>query len=184
MSRLRPTAYRPSDPDDGSTELRTGSFVEALESCREAALRLLGVRDHSVAELQRKLAARKYSPAVRDRVVTDLQASGLLNDATFARAFCEYRANGSRLVGRRRVLMELRKRGIAQEIIEEALVEVWDEDGGESELERAKDAAESKWRSVRDKNDIFKAKGKVYRFLATRGFSGEICRAAIEALED
>lgn len=182
MSRLRPTEQRPSDAVDGGTELRTRSFVEAVESCREAALRLLGLRDHSTVELQRKLAVRKYSRGVRDRVIADLQSAGLLNDLAFARAFCEYRAAGSRPVGRWRVMMDLRKRGLAQEIIEEAVADVWDDDEGDSELERAVVAAQSKWRSVKGRGDAFKAKGKVYRFLAGRGFSGEICRAAVETL--
>lgn len=184
MSRLRPTEYRPSDVTNGDMDPRTGGgSAEAVESCREAALRLLELRAHSIAELQRKLTARKYSRGVRDRVVTDLQSTGLLNDLAFSQAFCEYRASCSRPVGRRRVMMELRKRGVAQEVIEEALVGVWDDDG-ESELERAVAAAQSKWRSVKGSGDAFKAKGKVYRFLAGRGFSGETCRAAIEALEE
>ncbi|MBT4819182.1 MAG: regulatory protein RecX, partial [Lentisphaerae bacterium] len=106
MSRLKPTEYRPSNADAGS-EFETTSFQEAVESCRGSALRLLGLREHSVAELQRKLAARKYSRGVRDRVVADLGSAGLLNDLAFARAYCEYRANGGRPVGRRRVFMEL-----------------------------------------------------------------------------
>ncbi|MBT3379723.1 MAG: regulatory protein RecX [Lentisphaerae bacterium] len=183
MSRLKPTEYRPSNADAGS-EFETTSFQEAVESCRGSALRLLGLREHSVAELQRKLAARKYSRGVRDRVVADLGSAGLLNDLAFARAYCEYRANGGRPVGRRRVFMELRKRGVAADTIEEALAETWDEDDGESELARAVVAAQSKWRLVKGRGDAFKAKGKVYRFLATRGFSSDICRAVLETLEE
>lgn len=152
------------------------------EACREAALRLLDHRGHTVSELRRKLSQRSYSVSCINAVIDSLLCVGLLNDRVFAEAFCEERAL-SRQIGRRRMFADLRKRGVDAQVAEEALAEVWDREDGE--LERARAAARNKWRTVtRRTADLRVAKQKVARFLAGRGFSSEVVWQAVNELAD
>lgn len=83
------------------------------------ALRLLGRRDHSCAELQAKLAAKGCAPAEVDRVLSRLLELNYLNDQRLAERLARSLADSGRGVGRRLVL-ELRKRGIPADLAAEA----------------------------------------------------------------
>ena len=64
-----------------------------------------------------------------------LLARGWLDDRRFALGYARYRA-GRRRYGRRRIEQELRRRGLASELIAEALAEVFPDKGDERALVR------------------------------------------------
>ncbi len=86
---------------------------------REAAARLLNYRPRSRAELSGRLKRLGFSPDIVQHVTGDLTARGMLDDAHFARAWAEYRAVGRQ--GPRRVRAELRAKGVATPLIDEAV---------------------------------------------------------------
>ncbi|MCA0248084.1 MAG: recombination regulator RecX, partial [Proteobacteria bacterium] len=91
---------------------------------RAQALRLLARRDHSRAELRRKLAARAESAEELDRLLDELAAGKLLSDARYA----EQRAGlRGRRLGNARLAQELRTAGVAAELIVDALDAAGDE---------------------------------------------------------
>ena len=157
---------------------------KGLEACRESALRLLERRAHSVAELRRKLRVRKFESVVVDSILRDLEGVGLLDDLAFAKLYCEYCLSGGRAVGRHKVEFELRRRGVANDLILQALEEVWEASDSECERDRALAAGLRKWQSVRRNSEPRNARAKVYRFLAGRGFSPDVCRQVLERLDD
>lgn len=161
-----------------------GSIEELLEKCRESALRLLEQRLHSRAELDRKLRERGYPTPVRTVILADLERVGLVDDQQFAEAFIRQKLGSSRPVGRQRILLDLRRRGVPAELAENTYAEIAAEDGDDdSELERARAAAERKWASlVRSGREYQKARASLYRFLASRGFSGDIVRRILDDL--
>ncbi len=160
------------------------SIDELLEKCREAALRLLEQRLHSRAELDRKLRERAYPSPIRVAILADLERVGLVDDRQFAEAFVRQKLDSSRPLGRQRILLDLRRRGIAAELAENTFADIAAEDGDDdSELERARAAAERKWASlVRSGREYQKARASLYRFLAGRGFSGDIVRRILDEL--
>ena len=162
----------------------TEATGEILEKCRESALRLLERRPHSRAELDRKLRERDYPAPVRQFLLADLQRLGLVNDRQFTETFIRQKLLASRPVGTRRILFDLRRRGIPEEMARAVLAEIaGEEDNQESELERARQAAATKWASLmRSGREIQKARAAVYRFLAGRGFDGDTIRRAVEEL--
>ena len=151
--------------------------------CRERALSLLDRRAHSVAELRRKLRKRGYAPEIVTQVLADLQRWQLLDDRRFADEYCVYRCGGSRPYGRRRVLAELSRRGIAPEIAAEAL-DAFEHTEHSTEFERAFAAGRRKWESLCARETVpVKRREKLVRFLAGRGFASGACYAVLEKLQ-
>ena len=97
-----------------------------------------------------------------------LTSIGYLDDEAFARNFVSYRLRG-RPVGRRRILHDLMRRGIERPLAEEALRAALEGDTGESELELALLAAESRLKRGGGPLDDEKAVGRMVRFLRGRG---------------
>ncbi|MGA7829323.1 MAG: regulatory protein RecX [Geobacteraceae bacterium] len=84
------------------------------------ALNLLSRRDHSEAELRRKLAPKGFSAEELDEVMARLKNAGYLDDRRFAHGFAESALRNGRGYGFR-LRMELSRRGIAEEIVEDTL---------------------------------------------------------------
>lgn len=83
------------------------------------ALNLLARREHSQLELRRKLLLRGGAPDVITRVLEELERQGLQSDRRFAASYVRMRM--ARGYGRRRLSLELRERGVDDELIEEVL---------------------------------------------------------------
>jgi len=86
---------------------------------REAAVRLLARREHSLVELETKLARKGWPDALVADAVADLVDAGLQSDRRFAEAFARQRAE--RCYGPRRIEAELRQRGVDRALIAESL---------------------------------------------------------------
>jgi regulatory protein len=87
---------------------------------RAMALRWLGRRELSEAQLRSRLAEKGVTPAVIDAVVTALRDAGVVDDRRVALAVARTRANVRRQ-GRDRVRRELSALGIARDIVDDAL---------------------------------------------------------------
>lgn len=96
----------------------------------DAALRFLALREHSEAEIVRKLKGKKFPEEEIREAVSRLKGLGYLDDLRFARLFAESALRGGRFVGNR-LFQELKLRGVpegvarqvAQELAEEYPVE-------------------------------------------------------------
>lgn len=84
--------------------------------------------------MRQKLSRRAANPRDVDSVLERLLARHWLDDSRFALGYARYRSR--RRYGRRRIEMELRRRGVAAELIAEALAEVFPEEGDERALVR------------------------------------------------
>lgn len=92
-------------------------------SARSLALRLLGRRDYTAAELRQKLVDRETPPDEADAVIAQLQADGLVDDRRAAAAHVRTAAN-LKLRGRGRIARELAARGVDAEVAGEALASI------------------------------------------------------------
>ncbi len=90
------------------------------------ALRALGGRDHSVAELRDKLRRRAAQSAQVETVLRRLKQAGYLNEPRFAVAFAAARRDSQGL-GQSRVLRDLRRKRVAPAVAEKAVREVYRE---------------------------------------------------------
>lgn len=132
----------------------------------QAAVRLLATREHSRAELERKLAGRFPAEAL-GAVLDDLAARGLLSDDRFAEQYATQRAGKG--YGPVRIRSELRERGIPSALIDRAL-EGLDRDWFES-LRQAHDRKFGPG-PCQDRQE----QARRARFLEYRGFPGEMIR--------
>ena len=90
------------------------------QKARTLALRLLKIRPRSCGELETRLAQKGHAPEEIRRVVEELQKNSLIDDRRFAMEWAENRALGEKY-GPFRVREELRKKGVARELVQEAL---------------------------------------------------------------
>ena len=132
-------------------------------SLKGRALRLLGQREHSRAELQRKLAPHEEEAGQLQRVLDELQAKDFIRDERVAESVLHRRAPR---LGAGRIRQELQAKGLAPELVSQALQQL-----RATELERASDVWRRKFgERARDAA----GRARQARFLAARGFSGEV----------
>lgn len=84
------------------------------------ALRILGRRDHSEAELRRKLERFGFSASAIDSAVERCYHYDYLDDQRYALARCREMLRNGRGVGPR-ILLDLRRRGLNEKVAREAL---------------------------------------------------------------
>lgn len=139
---------------------------------RERALRLLAQRDHTRAELLRKLAAHANAVEI-ESLASQLEQAGLLSDARFAESFVA--ARGGR-TGSLKLRHELKNRGVDAD-----LIEAYAARDAESEFEHARAIWLRKFGSPPSNARDY---ARQARFLAGRGFAAEIVRRVLsEPLE-
>ena len=93
-------------------------------SLYDYAIAALARRMHSVAELKRKLRARCPEETTIERVVARLKEHRYLNDAGYAAAYSALRRDNQKF-GRRRVITDLKVKGVHADVIEKAIDEAY-----------------------------------------------------------
>jgi regulatory protein len=137
------------------------------------AVALLARRDYSSGELRQKLADRGYVEIAIEPVVEELIASNKVNDERFGQNVVAYRARRGQ--GPARIRQELRRSGLSNEAIEEAVKR--SEDAPDF-LALARAARTRKFGAAIPKDP--KERAKQARFLQYRGFSTDHIRAALD----
>lgn len=139
----------------------------------QRSLTLLARRDHSVAELRRKLLAKGFPVAMVDESLELLVRQGYLDDRRFAQRWAESALASGRFVGPR-LLLELQRRGVAREIAQEAVAAAGAEHG-ERQLLAALTA--KRFAAFDPQSASLQERRRVYAFLLRRGFSPDAIRA-------
>lgn len=141
-------------------------------SLKGRALRLLAGREHSRAELQRKLGPHETEPGELNKALDELESKGFINEQRVLESLVHRR---SARLGAARVRQELQAKGLDPQAVAEAVAglqgseeararEVWRKKFGEA----PRDAAEH---------------GKQMRFLLTRGFGAEVVRRVVRGTD-
>jgi regulatory protein len=126
------------------------------------ALRLLSGREHSRAELERKLAKFEEEPGQLAKVLDTLVAKDFINEARVVESVIHRR---SAKLGASRIKQELQQKGLEPEAVAIAMDQL-----RASEVERAREV----WRKKFGQPPLDAAeRGKQMRFLASRGFAGD-----------
>lgn len=146
-----------------------------MASARATALRLLARRDYSTAEIRQKLIDREFGDAEIDAAIARLSADRMLDDRRAAGAHVRI---SSRLKGRGRlrIQQELQGRGLARDVIREALAELPPDD------ERA--SVEDFLRRRRVPSQLTMAeRRRVFQQLLRRGFTSDVIARALKDRE-
>ena len=149
--------------------------TDAVEQAYERAVRFLGNRPRSIAEVRRNLSDKEVDASAVDEVIARLEARGYVDDAAFARYWVSNRQQ-FKPRGSRALRFELREKGVPNAVIDEVLAELDVSDA-------AYQAASDKARRLRglDKRDF---RTKLGAYLARRGFDYETIGEVITRLID
>lgn len=132
-------------------------------SLKGRALKLLSQREHSRSELERKLRQHEEEPGQLQRALDELAARGFIDEDRVVESVLHRRA--ARL-GAGRIKQELQAKGLAPDKVVAAVAAL-----RATEVERAREV----WRKRFDSPPKDAAeRAKQARFLAARGFSGEV----------
>lgn len=141
-------------------------------SVRVAAMNYLARREHSRAELDRKLALKGYAPSAIAEALDRLAAENLQSDQRFAENYCQHRfAAGFGLL---KIRQELQQRGVAAEVIEAVVL------AADIDWRLACETAWAKRFAVAP--DSLQARAKQQRFLLQRGFAQADIQAVLAAV--
>jgi regulatory protein len=140
------------------------------------AVKLLGRRELSVAQLRARLAEHDHSSDDIDRAIDLLLEQGALNDARVAKTYVA-KALDIKGRGRLRIQRELHAIGIARDVAAEALGEAF---GDLDERALIKKALDKKLRG-RAKIDSPAAYARMYQFLMRQGFSPAAVTSVLRA---
>jgi regulatory protein len=153
---------------------KTGSEDELYEY----AVGALARRMRSIAELKRLLRPRvesntEYGRTLVELVIRRLKDQGYLNDAKYAAAYSSFRRDNEKF-GRRRVVTDLKVKGVHGEVIEKAVASVYDE------VNEEKQAREYLRRKRLQKPKDRKQAARVFRQLARAGFGSKTIFAILK----
>jgi regulatory protein len=158
------------------SDLESLGRAEELRRVRESALKALGYRARSRAELQFRLSRKGYDAELIEEALQSLGRSGLVDDAEFSRSWVSARTGGKPM-GPHRIAAELRQKGVARELIEQALEPV----DPETELGLALEVGRRKVEPMRCE-DPRVARRKLGAALMRRGFSRGVCARVLDIL--
>lgn len=153
-------------------------YEEAFQA-KQAALAICGRRLRSRKELEGKLREKEFRAEAIQAALTFAAEYGYLDDRNFAQAFIRDQLL-RRPLGRQRLQLELQRRGVAKQDIEDALSAVFSD--SDQELQLAIAAARKKLATSRA-TDPQKRERSLANFLAARGFGWEVVRKVMEELK-
>ncbi len=105
--------------------------TDSEEELYSYAVGALGRRMRTVAELKRLLRPRvdadtEYGRTLVELVIRRLKDRGYLNDANYATAYSSFRRDNEKF-GRRRVISDLKAKGVHAEVIEKVIPTIYDD---------------------------------------------------------
>jgi regulatory protein len=142
-------------------------------SLKGRALRLLSGREHSRAELERKLKIYEEAPGGLAAVLDELQAKDFISEQRVIESVINRR---SAKLGTARIRQELQSKGLDKEAVIDAVASLQS-----TELARAQELWRKKFGEPATDP---KERGKQMRFLAARGFSGDTVRRVLQGRVD
>jgi regulatory protein len=144
------------------------------EAAWAAAVRMLGRRELSVAQVRERLARRGWTETAIEPAVARLAASGTLDDARVALA-CARTRSAVKRQGRDRVLREIQALGVARDVARAAVDEVF---GALDEGNLLQTALESRLRARMVISDPG-VQRRLYAALVRQGFDAHAVGRAI-----
>lgn len=150
---------------------------EKIGKIYDLTLRFLSFRPRSESEIKNFLQKHHATEKQKDIITSKLKKLNLINDENFMKWWIEQRQTFKQK-GTRAIKIELRQKGISDDLIEKILEEQ-KEKGGITDLELAKKAAQKKYPYYKNlpRNEFYIKMG---RFLVSRGFDWEIAKNIID----
>jgi regulatory protein len=144
---------------------------DRYQRCFNAAIHFLAYRMRSESEIRQRLQRHGYDQQDIDKALTRLKEQGLVDDAAFARFWRENRETFSPR-SRRLTKMELKRKGLSSEVIEQVISEIDDKDSAyRAASNRARRLSFADYQDFRE---------RLVGYLGRRGFSYDIIKEITE----
>lgn len=153
------------------------SDPEELKRAKACALRYLSYRDRSEFEISGRLGQKEFSKNSVRETIDWLKGLGYLNDERFALAWSRSRVSTKKF-GEYRLRRELSAKGLATEIIEQALRIVYSES---NEWDLAQACAQKKLSHLQGIDPKSKSR-RLAQFLQRKGFASETVFKTVKKL--
>lgn len=153
-------------------QIRELKKLSADDKIYNQVLRYIAMRPRTHWEVARYLQRKEASPALAESILNKLSNIDLINDEKFARAY----VNDRRLLrptSKRKMIAELRKKRVADGIIQKAVAA-----GGDEEHLALKQVIDKKRRQSK-----YQDSQKLMAYLARQGFSYDDIKAALQELD-
>lgn len=149
--------------------------TEEQKKANNYAMMLLSYRPRSQKEIKDKMKQKGYDSEVIDKTLQLLKEYNYINDEDFAKEYIKLK---SKKYGSKRIKIELSRKGIKEEIINDVLHEEIDYD---SEYNIALEHAEKKIRAYKgdERDAVYRKLGS---YLQRRGFSYDIVSKILREL--
>jgi len=139
---------------------------------KDAALKFLSYRARSEKELRDKLISKEFDPMTIERVVEFLKRYDYINDEKFAYSYVREHIR-LKLEGRKKLIYDLRQKGIKSEIIDHVL--------DNTDINEIDQAIKLLKKKCPDKTEPgLKEKQRIYQFLLRKGFFYDTIRKAFD----
>lgn len=150
--------------------------MDDFENFYNKALRFLSFRPRSEKEVKDNLKRKKAGSLVIDKIIVKLKEQKFINDLEFVKWWVEQRTS-FRPLGLRLIKMELRQKGISDEMIESGIMN--QESGAENDLGLARKLIAKRLLRYKglSKQELYQKLGS---FLARRGFDWETIKQVID----
>ena len=145
------------------------AFDKLLDTCARSEI--------STGEARQKLLRWGVAQQAASQIIASLVKARYIDDARFAGAYVRDKARHA-LWGPRKIALSLRQKGVAADIIADALEQISPED----QLQALTHVLEVKTKSHPSLLTDHTGRAKLYRLAMTRGFSSTTATAEIKAL--
>lgn len=159
--------------DDFETILSEQNIIDGIQY----GINKLSYGIDSIANFRNKLKLKEYNNQAIEVIINRLKESGFLDDSKFAIEYINY-LKDKKKYGKIRIIQQLRKKGINEQIINDAISQI------DFEVENLDDIiklSEKKLRLISGKS-IEKQKQSLLLFLKNKGYSFNIAKEVIERL--
>lgn len=167
-----------SAPSSGRKRIRKDLSAlpreEQVEAAKTVALNSLAMMARTRGELETKLKERLLPDDVIAEALDRLTEVGLIDDAAYARMFASSR-HEVRGLSAYAIRMQLRRKGLADELIEDALADM----DGDSERERAVDLVRRKAPSTKALDNQARTR-RLASMLARKGYSSAVAFSVVK----
>lgn len=135
-------------------------------------------REYCTADIREKLRRYLLSEEAVEEIISSLQRNKYLDDSRYAAAYARDKSSLAGW-GARKIEFALRRKGVASEVIREALCDI----DKEKISERMQEVVLRKWQSLSKEEDVEKRRIKTIKFALGRGYSYDDVYAYVRSLK-
>ena len=143
-------------------------YADALDK----AVKYISKAMHTKMQVIKYLKDKGFSGRTIAKVIDKMEEYGYVDDEAFAKAYYKEK---SRLYGKRKIVYELKSKGVDEKITDKLFGDVDDEE------EACRTVAE---KYLKGKPLDYELKQKCYRYLISKGFDYDAAKRTLEQLED